>query len=82
MDKMREAFEKWADEQGWPPRGTAWRREGYTIWQASLASKPQVTEEELLEIIVSQLLKSTVRGSKEQALTNVLLERFEIRWKQ
>lgn len=34
MDK-REIFEKWADDQGWPPRGTAWRREAYVIWKAA-----------------------------------------------
>ena len=30
----REIFEKWADDQGWP-RDTAFRRQGFVIWQAA-----------------------------------------------
>jgi len=53
---QREAFEKWADEQGWPS-DTAWRREGFVMWQASL-SQPAASA----EVVERVLSKSDSNG--------------------
>lgn len=53
QDKEREAFEQLADSQGWPPRGTAWRREGYVIWQAARQAAPM--SEPVREMTVEEM---------------------------